>query len=182
MRRSNPGNQIWSEGRTFHGCLPPPPPGPNSFILMHFLAKSLQNNRLAHPLWELTPPSPGKFWFRYCIWWAFGRNLGIFWPHFVIYFCPHLKMYNLSPNGTVTHVKIWQKDSRLLSLSDRINVCLLQKIKTHSASIVIDLETKHMFDLLLNGFSSIISRDVSNGKYLSISNIKLLYQRVEMAH
>ena len=81
-------------------------------------------------------------------------------------------------------VKTWQKASGLLSLSDWINVCLLQKIKPHSASIVIDLETKHMFELLLDGFSSItcISRDVSNGKYLSISNIKLLYQRVEMAH
>ena len=30
--------------------------GPNSFIFMQFSAKNLQNNRLAHPLWELAPP------------------------------------------------------------------------------------------------------------------------------
>ena len=29
--------------------------GPNSFILMQFLAKLLQNNRLAHPPWKLAP-------------------------------------------------------------------------------------------------------------------------------
>ena len=31
----------------------PSPHGPNSFIFMQFLAKNLQNNRLAHPLWKL---------------------------------------------------------------------------------------------------------------------------------
>ena len=33
-----------------------PPWDPNSFIFMQFSAKKLQNNRLAHPLWELVPP------------------------------------------------------------------------------------------------------------------------------
>ena len=38
--------------------------GPNSFIFMQFLAKK---NRLAHPLWELTPPPPPwKSWIRHC--------------------------------------------------------------------------------------------------------------------
>ena len=48
----------------------PPPPqggrqgltwGPNSFIFMQFSAKKMENNRLAHPLWELAPPqeNPG---------------------------------------------------------------------------------------------------------------------------
>ena len=32
------------------------PPGPIFFIFMQFSAKKLQNNRLAHPLWELAPP------------------------------------------------------------------------------------------------------------------------------
>ena len=34
---------------------------PNSFILMQFSAKNLQNDRLAHPFWELAPPkeNPG---------------------------------------------------------------------------------------------------------------------------
>ena len=34
----------------------PPPRGPNSFILMQFSTKKLQNNRLVHPLWKLAPP------------------------------------------------------------------------------------------------------------------------------
>ena len=33
-----------------------PPGGPNSFIFMQFSAKKLQNNRLAHPFWELAHP------------------------------------------------------------------------------------------------------------------------------
>ena len=47
------------------------PPGPNSFIFMQFSAKNLQNNRLAHPLWELAQPS-GKSWIRH--WWVFQWN------------------------------------------------------------------------------------------------------------
>ena len=31
------------------------PRGPNPFIFMQFRQKNLQNNRLAHPLWELVP-------------------------------------------------------------------------------------------------------------------------------
>ena len=41
----------------------PPPDSPNSFIFMQFLVlKKLQNNRSAHPLWELGPPqeNPGS--------------------------------------------------------------------------------------------------------------------------
>ena len=39
-----------------------PPRSPNFFIFMQFLATNLQNNRLAHPLLELPPPSgnPGS--------------------------------------------------------------------------------------------------------------------------
>ena len=39
--------------------MPPPPRGLNS---MQFSAKNLQNNRLAHPFWELAPPqeNPGS--------------------------------------------------------------------------------------------------------------------------
>ena len=32
------------------------PRGPNSFIFMQFSARKLQNNRLAHPSWELAHP------------------------------------------------------------------------------------------------------------------------------
>ena len=35
---------------------------PNSFIFMQFGRK----NRLAHPLWELAPPPPGKSWIHHC--------------------------------------------------------------------------------------------------------------------
>ena len=38
----------------------PPLAGPNSFIFMQLSATNLQNNRLAHPLWELAPPTPRK--------------------------------------------------------------------------------------------------------------------------
>ena len=49
------------------------PPSPNSFIFMQFSAKNLQNNRLAHPLWELSPPS-GKSWIRHCSRWMTSDN------------------------------------------------------------------------------------------------------------
>ena len=39
---------------------PPTSGGPNSFIFMQFSAKK----RLAHPLWQLVPPS-GKSWIRH---------------------------------------------------------------------------------------------------------------------
>ena len=38
-------------------------PDPSSFIFIQFSARNLQNNRLAHPLWELAPPpkeNPGS--------------------------------------------------------------------------------------------------------------------------
>ena len=44
----------------------PPPRGPNSFIFLQFSAKNLQNNRLAHPLWELAHT---KSWNRHCQCW-----------------------------------------------------------------------------------------------------------------
>ena len=38
-----------------------PSPDPSSFIFIQFSARNLQNNRLAHPLWELAPPgNPGS--------------------------------------------------------------------------------------------------------------------------
>ena len=48
-----------SKGGTRDAC---PPRGPNSFIFIQFSTKNLQNNRLAHPLWELAPPqeNPGS--------------------------------------------------------------------------------------------------------------------------
>ena len=39
-----------------------PPPGPNSFILMQFSAKNLQNNRLPQAHWEIVPAISGKSW------------------------------------------------------------------------------------------------------------------------
>ena len=44
-----------------------PPQGPNS---LHFPAKNLQNNRLAHPVWELVPhpqenPGSATIWILY---------------------------------------------------------------------------------------------------------------------
>ena len=44
--------------RGCHGRDPLPLWGPNSFIFMQFSGKKLQNNRLAHPLWELARPPP----------------------------------------------------------------------------------------------------------------------------
>ena len=44
----------------------PPPRGPHSFIFLQFSAKNLQNNRLAHPLWELAHT---KSWNRHCQRW-----------------------------------------------------------------------------------------------------------------
>ena len=42
-----------------------PPLGPNSFIFMQFSVKEkLQNNRLAHPLWELAL-NTGKSWINH---------------------------------------------------------------------------------------------------------------------
>ena len=32
------------------------PRGPNSFIFMQFSIENLQNNKLAHPLWQVAPP------------------------------------------------------------------------------------------------------------------------------
>ena len=45
-----------ADPRRRQGREPHSPQGPNSFIFMQFSAKKLQNNRLAHPLWELRPP------------------------------------------------------------------------------------------------------------------------------
>ena len=42
-----------------------PPPVQIILISCNFRPKKLQNNRLAHPLWELATPPPGKSWIRY---------------------------------------------------------------------------------------------------------------------
>ena len=51
------------QGGVRDACLPW---DPNSFIFMQFSEKKLQNNRLAHPLWELASPSR-KSWIRHCL-------------------------------------------------------------------------------------------------------------------
>ena len=49
----------WRQGHAL------PVRGLNSFIFMQCSAKKLQNNRLAHPLWELAPLQENIFWVRH---------------------------------------------------------------------------------------------------------------------
>ena len=58
--------------------------GPKSLIFMQFLAKKLQNIRLAHPLWELAPPqeNPGTATVMDCTnhaKWRAQNHQGVFW-------------------------------------------------------------------------------------------------------
>ena len=54
---------IWNVGGS-RGCARDPRVQILSFHAV--LAKKLQNNRLAHILWELAPPTSGKSWIRHC--------------------------------------------------------------------------------------------------------------------
>ena len=60
MRHKSFGLADQGGGKGRQRCVPPW--GPNSLFFLQFSAKNLQNNSLAHPLWELAPPqeNPGS--------------------------------------------------------------------------------------------------------------------------
>ena len=86
-----------------------PPWGPNPFIFMQFSAKKLQNNRLAHPLWELAPIS--------------GKSLIRHW-HFSLLECAHLVII------TRNHYKL-SRDFFVSLFNDIILVTLLAIISEY---------------------------------------------------